>query len=47
MLRDDCGLLYDWAAWALGFYNMVRERLIPLPFLFSLGRNTRECERIV
>jgi len=37
MLRDECGLLYDRIAWALGFYNMVRERLMPLPFLFALG----------
>ena len=31
--RDERGLLYDRIACALGAYNMVRERLIPLPFL--------------
>lgn len=34
-LRDECGLLYDRIACALGSYNMVRERLMPLP-LFCL-----------
>ena len=34
ILRDECGLLYDRIAWALGIYNMVRERLILLPFFF-------------
>ena len=37
MPRDECGLLYDRIAWTLGFYNMVRERLIPLPFFASIG----------
>ena len=44
MLRDECGLLYDRIAWALGFYNMVREGLIPLPFLFALGKMMRNNE---
>ncbi len=39
MPKDECGLLYDRIAWTLGFYNMVRERLIPLPFLFAFGKN--------
>ena len=42
MQRDECGLLYDLIACALGVYNMVRERLIPLSFFVCFWKELKE-----